>query len=49
MKKYLMIILAAVMMTAPMMLTASVYAQEKGAAGTETKAADTVKIEKKAK
>ena len=47
MKKYLMILLAAVMMTAPMMFTASVYAQEKGAGGTETKAADTVKTEKK--
>ena len=48
MKKCLMIILAAAMMTAPMMFTASVYAQEKAAGGTETKAADTVKPEKKA-
>jgi len=47
MKKYLMILLAAVMMTAPMMFTASVYAQEKGAAGTETKATATMKTEKK--
>ena len=47
MKKYLMILLPAVMLMAPTMITASVYAQEKGAGGTETKAADTVKTEKK--
>ena len=48
MKKYLMIVLAAAMLATPMMFTASVYAQEKGAGGTETKAAETVKPEKKA-
>ncbi len=48
MKKYLLMMLAAVMLAAPAMFTASVYAQEKGAGGTETKAADTVKPEKKA-
>ncbi len=47
MKKYLMMILAAAVLTAPMMFTVSVYAQEKAAGGTETKAADTVKTEKK--
>ena len=47
MKKYLMIMLAAAVLTAPVMFTASVYAQEKAVGGTETKAADTVKTEKK--
>ena len=42
-----MVLLAAAVLTAPMMLTASVYAQEKSAGGTETKAAETVKTEKK--
>ena len=48
MKKYLIMILAAAMLAAPVMFSASVYAQEKGAGGTETKAAETVKPEKKA-
>ncbi len=47
MKKYLLILLAAIMMAAPTMFTASVYAQEKAAGGTETKAAEPVKTEKK--
>lgn len=48
MKKYLTILLSTVMLVVPMMFTVSVYAQEKGAGGTESKAAETVKPEKKA-
>ncbi len=48
MKKYLMMLLSTIMLVVPMMLTVSVYAQEKGAGGTETKATETVKPEKKA-